>query len=324
MFQLEEFTVSKCTHFQMLPRFLYYQKELRSLDLSKNQFRGKLPIWLLENNTQLEEFRLSGNDFIGSFNLPSHAQPNIKSVKGHIPSGAWDMKHLQALDLSHNQFSGELPTEPAIPPLLARLHLDTNKLIGEIPKSLFSISLVSLDISQDSLSGMIPLWMGEMSRLSVLTMSHNQLQGLIPMELCNLSILQFLNLSHNQFSGWFPFCFNHLGSLEHLFLNMNLLGGNLTHVLLDNSNLLTLDLSNNKFIGSIPQWIGDLSTLNILFLKRNQFEGEIPNHQCHLQILRMTDLSHNKLTGSIPRCLASSNSQQRGRWRNPPGHQVRM
>ncbi|XP_075103020.1 cuscuta receptor 1-like [Nicotiana tabacum] len=343
MFQLEIFSMSNCTHLQTLPRFLHYQNRLTFLDFSLNHLRGSFPNWLFQNNTQLIGLSLGGNAFIGSFSLPLLAQPSVKYIgisenrlsgqlqanissvfpnlvllkmsgnclEGQIPASVWQMKGLEALDLANNHFSGELPTEVVIPPSLQYLHLNGNNFTGEIPKSLSSTNLAVLEISNNSLSGMIPEWMGQMSGLVLLAMSHNHLRGPIPVELCNLDRLRFLDLSENQFSGLIPSCFSHL---EHLFLNKNHLSGNLTHGSTNNSALLTLDLSDNNIVGSIPQWIGNLSVLNILLLKNNKFEGDIPNHLCHLQRLRMLDLSHNQLTESIPSCLSNIsqevNSQQ--------------
>ncbi|XP_019253185.1 PREDICTED: probably inactive leucine-rich repeat receptor-like protein kinase At3g28040 isoform X2 [Nicotiana attenuata] len=233
MFQLEIFSMSNCTHLQTLPRFLHYQNQLTFLDFSLNHLRGSFPNWLFQNNTQLTGLSLGGNAFIGSFNLPLHALPSVKYIgisenrlsgrlqenissvipnlvllkmsgnylEGQIPASVWQMKRLEALDLANNHFSGELPTEVVIPPSMQYLHLNGNNFTGEIPKSLSSTNLAVLELSNNSLSGMIPQWMGQMSGLVLLAMSHNHLRGPIPIELCNLDRLRFLDLSENQFSG---------------------------------------------------------------------------------------------------------------------------
>ncbi|KAL4272770.1 hypothetical protein GQ457_13G030230 [Hibiscus cannabinus] len=71
-FQLKVISLSKCITSQelgpKLPTFLYYQYYLRYVDLSENNFSGTVPMWLLENNTNLEYLILRGNAFSGHSN----------------------------------------------------------------------------------------------------------------------------------------------------------------------------------------------------------------------------------------------------------------
>ncbi|MBA0679363.1 hypothetical protein Goari_011136, partial [Gossypium aridum] len=58
-FQLKAFRLSNCTTKELhteIPKFLYYQNNLSIIDLSYNNFGGKVPFWLLENNTRMEAF----------------------------------------------------------------------------------------------------------------------------------------------------------------------------------------------------------------------------------------------------------------------------
>jgi len=49
-----------------IPDFLYYQYDLRVLDLSHNNIPGMFPSWLLKNNTRLEQLYMSENSFVGA------------------------------------------------------------------------------------------------------------------------------------------------------------------------------------------------------------------------------------------------------------------
>ncbi|KAL5972300.1 hypothetical protein ACLOJK_041553 [Asimina triloba] len=89
-------------------------------------------------------------------------------------------------------------------------------------------SMIYLDLSYNSLSGIIPDAFGSMFYLQVLNLGHNMLTGTIPQSLGNLKEIGVLDLSHNDIQGFIP------GSL-----------GTLTF-------LADLDVSNNNLTGPIP------------------------------------------------------------------------
>ncbi|MFQ6628093.1 hypothetical protein Gotur_006859, partial [Gossypium turneri] len=83
-FQLEVISLSKSITSQQLsrklPTFLYYQYDLRYVDLSLNNFSGTVPTWLLENNTKLEDLILKGNSFTGPLSFSSALISNVSSI----------------------------------------------------------------------------------------------------------------------------------------------------------------------------------------------------------------------------------------------------
>jgi len=112
---------------------------LQLLDLSHNKLSGNFPSWLLENNTKLETLYLMNNSFTGTLELPSfkhglldlqisnnkigsQLQENIgkifpilnyvnlskNSFEGILPSSIGEMQTMRTMDLSDNNFSGEL------------------------------------------------------------------------------------------------------------------------------------------------------------------------------------------------------------------------
>ncbi|MFQ6628078.1 hypothetical protein Gotur_007585, partial [Gossypium turneri] len=82
--QLEVISLPKCITSQQLsrkvPTFLYYQYDLRYVDLSHNNLSGTVPTWLLENNTKLEELILKGNSFTGPLSLSSALISDVSSI----------------------------------------------------------------------------------------------------------------------------------------------------------------------------------------------------------------------------------------------------
>ncbi|XP_040943998.1 receptor-like protein 1 isoform X2 [Gossypium hirsutum] len=275
-FQLEVISLPKCITSQQLscklPTFLYYQYDLRYVDLSHNNFSGTVPTWLLENNTKLEDLILKGNSFTGPLTLPS--APNSK---------------VSLIDISQNKLQGQIPTNVCSHfPHLSHLFLSKNAFEGDIPPCL---------------SGM--------KDLSILDLSDNQLSGRVPEELITKNSLTILRLSNNNLSGHvLPVILNANG-LSKLYLDGNNFSGEMANVDVSISEFPTslreINLGNNKFYGNLPRWMGNVSFLERLALSQNGFEGSIPMEFCNLNRLEFLDLSENNLFGSIPSCFNTLN-----------------
>ncbi|KAK6228611.1 hypothetical protein SCA6_000951 [Theobroma cacao] len=271
-FQLNMMTLSKCSTDQELikelPKFLYYQYDLRYVDLSYNKFSGMLPFWLLENNTKLEGLILADNFFTGPLLFPP------------IP-------HLEAssIDISNNKIQAQISVDicSAFP------HLE------------------KLTLSANTFEDNIPPCLGGMSQLTILDLSNNQLSGGVPKELSMSSSLRVLRLSNNNLSGnVVPIILKSKFLLE-LYLDGNNFAGQRLDIDILTVGfpyfLRGIDLSNNSLSGELPRWIWNLSSLESLDLSNNHFEGSIPMELCNLDNLEFLDLSQNNLSGSIPSCF---------------------
>jgi Leucine-rich repeat (LRR) protein len=73
-FQLKILVLSNCNLNKLtggnIPKFLLDEHKLEIIDLSHNKLKGSFPIWLIENNTRLQELNLQDNSFMGKFHLP--------------------------------------------------------------------------------------------------------------------------------------------------------------------------------------------------------------------------------------------------------------
>ncbi|KAK5810852.1 hypothetical protein PVK06_026169 [Gossypium arboreum] len=270
-FQLKAFRLSNCTAKELhieIPKFLYYQNDLSIIDLSYNNFRGKIPFWLLENNTRMEAFLMKGNSFMGHFNLPSHSNPSMAAV-----------------DISDNKIQGPIPANIcSIFPQLFGLHLSGNFLQGNIPPCLGSLNTRDL----------------------ILDLSHNQLSGGIPEMLAQSDSLRFLRLSNNHLSGKITPTILRSSSLYLLYLDGNNFDGNIPGIdisTIPSYPLQDVDLSNNNLSGELPRWIWNVTDLNILAVSNNQLQGLIPIELCYLDSLNILDLSKNNFSGPIPSCF---------------------
>ncbi|WCJ39052.1 hypothetical protein M5689_020074 [Euphorbia peplus] len=84
------------------------------------------------------------------------------------------------------------------------LDLSDNNL-PEIPTELASfVELISLNLSQNALTGKIPNDIGNMKGLEAIHLSNNQLSGEIPESMSNLTFLGTLDLSYNNSLGRIP------------------------------------------------------------------------------------------------------------------------
>ncbi|XP_070012345.1 receptor-like protein EIX2 [Nicotiana sylvestris] len=89
--------------------------------------------------------------------------------------------------------------------LVTSIDMSNNNLSGDIP--IIFTGLVRLKICnflKNHLTGRIPNGIGDMKVLESLDLSENQLSGQIPQSLSSLSTLSFLNLSYNNLSGKIP------------------------------------------------------------------------------------------------------------------------
>jgi len=134
------------------------------------------------------------------------------------------------------------------------------------------------------------------------------LNGSIPTELGNLTKLTRLSLYRNQFTGPIPSSLGQLVNLQYLLLHHNKLTGQIPSSLGNLSNLTFLYLEFNKLNGSIPTSLGNLVKLQELNLFMNQLNGTIPSSVGQLVNLEFIDLRYNKgLNGTFTaQCLTTS------------------
>ncbi|PHT35698.1 hypothetical protein CQW23_23398 [Capsicum baccatum] len=160
---------------------------------------------------QLEEFKASSLEeiILGS-----------NQLQGHVPKSIQNVVNLTGLDLSNNNFSGNVDVslfsnlKNLLGVVLSNnkislinenkdtidlrsnstrnfLISDDNNLSEEIPSSICnSTSLFMLDLGRNNLKGAIPQCLGTITTLEVLDMRHNNLSGNLPTTFSNGSSLR--------------------------------------------------------------------------------------------------------------------------------------
>ncbi|XP_028116795.1 receptor-like protein 7 [Camellia sinensis] len=217
--------------------------ELEFLDLSNNLIDDAFPLWL-GDLTKLQVLILRSNKFYGAIENPK--------IKLELPN-------LHIIDLSHNGFTGDLPSK-YFQNWNAMKFFDVNKMkymntIIEVRRNndswgdgyWYTTNITNKCVNTEYQE--IP------NIFTAIDLSSNKFEGVIPEFIGNLKGLKQLNLSNNNLNGGIPSCL-----------------GNLT-------NLESLDLSQNKLSGEIPQQLALLTFLEFLNVSNNHLTGPIPHGQ---------------------------------------------
>ncbi|KAK6275766.1 hypothetical protein POUND7_005475 [Theobroma cacao] len=257
-------------------------------------------------------------------------------LSGKINTSLLDLKHLQYLDLSGNNFGGQIPGflgslqnlrylnlstagfEGLIPPQLGNLtklqYLDLHDLLSvflyaENLQWLTSLAqLQHLDLSGISLSKASD-WLqvtNALPSLIVLRLSYCQLDPVPPLKNVNFSSLGTLDLSYNEFSNSFIYSWIfELNSLVSLDLSLNSFQGHFPDGLRNMSSLRYLSLASNQFNSSIPNWMYGFNHLQDLDLGSNNLQGRISEDVGNLTSAISLDFGYSNLEGAALRSLGS-------------------
>ena len=163
--------------------------------------------------------------------------------------------------------------------------------------------ITELQLDGNTLQGVLPPEIGDLTDLQVLWVDGNILDGAIPKELGQLAQLRTLLLSHNAITGSIPAELGSLEELETLWLHDNGLSGGIPAGLGSLTKLQSLVLSRNMLSGTIPDALGSLGQLETLWLNDNALTGEVPETLGDLEQLQQLILDHNRLSRQLPRSL---------------------
>ncbi len=128
--------------------------------------------------------------------------------------------------------------------------------------------LVEIDLNTNSLTGTLPIELGNLTALERLFLDRNQISGFIPEQLGDLSWLNWLGLSENRLTGSMPASLGKLTRLEHLYLNDNQLTGQISPMLGGLQVLRRLDVHDNQLSGEIPR-----NFLQLLWVSSFKFQN---------------------------------------------------
>jgi Leucine-rich repeat (LRR) protein len=236
---------------------------------------------------------------------------NDNSLEGIIPPCLNNMTNLRLLDISSNQFAGNISSSLiAIPISLGYIDLSYNLFEG-----LFSFSLLAnhskleviildggnnkLEVETENSADWDPSF-----QLKVLVLRNcnlNKLIGNIPKFLFHQSKLERIDLSHNNLTGSFPIWLleNNTGLRELNCRNNSFFGK--FHLPQDRyESILSIDVSDNQLDGQLQENFGkSVPYLQYLNLSQNHFEGYLPSSIGNMSNLEVLDLSSNNFSGEL-------------------------
>lgn len=185
-----------------------------------NQLTGAIPS-TLNNLLNLEVLNLSYNQLTGLPNLGSltkliNLNLSGNNFGGNIPSWVADLNQLQILILFSNNWSGTIPSAIGNLTNLVNLNLDNNQLQGNIPNSFSNLSILhTLSLRNNQLSGTLPAFLAELPVLGRLDLYNNNFTGLIP----DLGTDQMIDLNVGENALTFEDIIPNIGSIEAAILN---------------------------------------------------------------------------------------------------------
>lgn len=271
---------------------------LISLALANNLLIGDVPSSLTQLSN-LVELRLDGNRGLVENPLPildtlpklKHLFLNDCGFMGKLDDTSLiNLEGLVRLDMSNNEFTGNIPAHFFSNPNLEILDLALNQLEG--------------GLSMDGVGESIAI------NLTFLSLHGNNLSGQVPEALSSLYSLELLDLSDNEFTGPMPDIFGSFPFLYSLFLSENNFDpGPVPSTLASQIMLFELSLRNTGRTGQLPGYIGDTpdhAFFDLIDLSENSFTGNIPESYGNLEGLKFIFLSQNPgLSGLIPTGLGN-------------------
>ncbi|MFQ6621063.1 hypothetical protein Gotur_002254 [Gossypium turneri] len=275
-------------------------RHLSILDLQMNKFYGNIPDFCVERNHKLQILNLNNNDFDGSLpkSLANCLGLEVLSLANNkindtFPHWLGDLPRLQVLVLRSNYFHGQIAhsANESHFSTLQILCLSHNRFSGFLPTTYFRnfkgmMNLASVPMkyigakSKYYIYSMVVTMKGVdimlervLTIFAAIDMSNNRFEGTIPEAVGNLISLEVLNLSHNHLTGHIPSSLGNLAALE------------------------SLDLSCNKLVGEIPSELTDLNFLEVLNLSENQLVGPIPQGKQFNTFLNDSYVGNTELCG---------------------------
>uniref|UniRef100_I1NXE6 Leucine-rich repeat-containing N-terminal plant-type domain-containing protein n=1 Tax=Oryza glaberrima TaxID=4538 RepID=I1NXE6_ORYGL len=289
---------------------------LQVLNISHNFFAGEFPSTIWEKS-DLVAINASHNTFSGALpssfciSSPSFAVLDLSYnlFSGSIPAEIGKCSSLRVLKASNNEINGSLPDELFDASMLEHLSFLKNGLEGELDGQLKRLEELHLDYNR--MSGELPSALGNCTNLKIINLKYNNFRGellkLSP-RIGNLKSLLFLSLSNNSFVN----IANVIHALKNsrkintLIIGTNFKGETMPEDIATTDgfqSLQVLSIPSCSLSGKIPLWLSKLSKLEVLDLSKNQLTGSLPDWIHGLNFLYFIDISNNKLTGDLPTAI---------------------
>lgn len=245
-----------------------------------------------------------------SHNVKCDALGNVQQLRvraagltGTVTSRIKELSELTYLELNFNFFTGPMPSLSGLSKLqtaflddndfssipgdffdgltsIVELHVENNPNLNAteggwtLPASLELPSLSILSVTNASVTGLLPSFLGTLPALKTLEASYNNLQGGIPDSFASSS-LQVLKLNNQQMNGSLTAVGGMVG-LQILWVQVNLFYGAVPTGLEKAVGLTSLRINDNNLVGRLPLGLATLPSLNEVWMNNNKLTGELP------------------------------------------------
>ncbi|KAM2961377.1 hypothetical protein FF1_030956 [Malus domestica] len=258
---------------------------------------------LLLPSKGLDGVIFTSSSSLGNLTHLTHLNLTHNSLQGSLENKLFEsLNSLEILDLSYNLLSGELPLS-LTSSNIRTLDLSSNRFHGPIPSSFFmhAWKLTSFNVSNNAFSSNIPssVCLHSNPLVKVLDFSSNQFSGNIYRGFGRCSELQIFRAGHNNLSGPLPEDIYNATKLKEVAVPLNSLHGGISDRIVNLTNLAILDLSFNQLSAVLPLHLGKLSRLKIVQLDYNNLQGPLPQSLMNCTSLVELRLGRNNLEGDI-------------------------
>lgn len=303
---------------------------------SLNDSMNSLSSW--EGQDCCQWYGIECDNLTGSITKLNMGGMHVRALADSINPSLWELRNLEHLDLSFNNFSGVIiSAELGLLDKLIYLDLSYSGFVGLVPWQLGNLSkLEHLGLSRDTftISSAVPrvsdiswiqnlsalrylslngvdlrsssdTWADSISQLSELRylgLSGCRLRGIIPLSLLNVTDLLHLDLSYNTFSSQqMPSWLSNMTSL----VSLNLSGCALRGPIIEVPNLQELVLDRNYYLNVNTSAFASNNWAQLwrLSLSSCNLGGLITCSISRFSLLAHLDLSNNQIAGAIPNCI---------------------
>ncbi len=290
-----------------IPEWMNQLTKLNSFYLDNNLFTGTISSSLCVM-IELTEIDFSANllsssipDIFGTLLNLTDVQLEDNLLIGTIPSSISKLRWLSRLFVQNNYLSGSLNMvfNGSFQRNLSNIQLSNNQFTGELPEQLFlSSSLVSVSAVSNCFHGTISSSICMNNQLETLA-----LDGLVCASSCRKHILPGISssyVSRRSITGSIPDCLWSLPQLKVLHLSGNSLKITLpTNRIYFSKSISDLSLSHNLLTGSITSDLKSKLWSN-LDLSHNRLSGTLDSSHFETTVDSALSLKNNRLSGFIP------------------------